>query len=303
MAAVAGGIAQYLLPSAAKGLGAVVILLAVLAATTGVRIGTRGAWLWIALSITALGVVVAASFAIAPAPPTAPSPGRLVGVSGAAGTMFFGFLGFERLLVPDKRIAVLWRNVIVAVVIMTLVLVIIGAALLYQLGPARLGLSPTPITDALVAASAAGLAPPIGVAVALAMVPALLAAQNCVRVTAVEVVADGDLPRALGRTGRAGTPYRLDLSAGIAAVVLIQLLTPAQAINLAACCVLVYHAFVNIAAQRPSNVGKWRSPTLCLGMVLTIVLAMSMPVPIMLATLSVAVAGPLLTAAGTRRWR
>jgi basic amino acid/polyamine antiporter, APA family len=303
MAAVAGGIAQYLLPSAAKGVGAVAILLAVLAATAGVRISGRSGWLWIGLGAATLGVAVAACFAIAPAPLVAPVPHGLLGVSGAAGTMFFGFLGFERLVVPGRRTTAVWRDVIVAVVVVTVTMVIIGAALLYQLGSARLGLSPTPVTDALAAASAAGLAPPIGFAVALAMVPALLAAQDSVRSTAVAVVAVGDLPRVLGRTGRGGTPYVLDLSAGIAAALLVQVLTPAQAINLAACCILLHHAFVNIAAQQALHGGRWRSRALCLGMVLAVALAMSMPVPVMLSALVVAVAGPLLTAAVTRRWR
>lgn len=302
MAAVAGAIAQYLLPSAAKGVGAVAILLAVLAAGTGVRISEHAGRLWIGLSAAVLAVVVAACFAIAPAPVAAAAPHGLLGVSGAAGTLFFGFLGFDRLVVPGKHIRVVWRDMIVATVIVTLTMTIIGAALLYQLGSARLGLSPTPITDALAAAAATGLVRPIGFGVALAMVPALLAAQESFRATGVEVVADGDLPRVLGRTGRAGVPYLLDLSAGIAAVVLVQVLTPAQAVNLAACCVLVHHAFVNIAAQQVQG-GKWRSRALCLGMVLAVALAMSMPVPVMLFALLVAVAGPLLTGAVSRRWR
>lgn len=304
MAAVAGAIAQYLLPAAAKGFGAVVILLAVLAASTGARISERAGWVWAGLSALVLGVVVAACFAIPPAPVLAAAPHGLLGLSGAAGTMFFGFLGFER-LVPTARRAgtTVWRDVIIAVVIATLTLTITGAALLYQLGSARLGLSPAPVTDALAAASAAGLAPAIGFAGALAMVPALLAAQDSFRATAVAVVADGDLPPLLGRTGRAGMPYLLDLAAGIAAVVLVQVLTPAQAINLAACCILVHYALVNIAAQQSSEGGKWRSRALCVGMVLAVALAMSMPVPIMLATLVVAVAGPLLGGAVSRRWR
>lgn len=302
MAAVAEAIAQYLLPSAPKGIAAVAILLAVLASTTGVRIRGRAAWYWIGLSVAMLGLVVALSLAIAPVAASVPAHSML-DVTGAAGTMFFGFLGFERLVSPAERDrSAVWRSVLIAVVVVTLIMTIIGAALLYQLGPARLGLSPAPIADALGAAGAPELAPLIGVGVAMAMVPALLATLESFRGTAVAVVADGDLPRLLGRNGRAGTPYILDLSAGIAAAVLVQVLAPAQAINLAACCILGYHAFVNIGAQSP-NAGKWRVRAQCLGMVLAVVLAMSMPVSAMLPTLSVAVAGPLLMGAFSRRWR
>lgn len=302
MAAVARAIGQYLLPTAARGLAAVAILLAVLATTLGVRIRGRSAWYWLALSAVVLGLAVALCLAIPPAPIAASQPHSVLGVTAGAATMFFGFLGFERLAAPGGRArSVVWRDVIIAVVLVAVPMAVTGAALLYQLGSARLGLSPAPILDALGAAAATEVTPLLGVGVALAMVPALLATLESFRDTAVAVVADGELPRILGRTGRAGTPYRLDLSAGVLAAVSAQALAPAQAINLAACCLLVYYAFVNIAAQR-SDDGKWPTWARCLGMVLAVILAMSMPVPIMLSALLVVLAGPLLMGVYSRRW-
>lgn len=302
MAAVARAIAQYLLPSAARGFAAMVILVAVLVSTMGMRIRGRSGWYWLALSVVVLGLTVALCLAIAPAPVATPLPHSVLGVTSAAATMFFGFLGFERLAATGGRArSAVWRDAVIAVVLMTLLMTITGAALLYQLGPARLGLSPAPITDALGAAAAGEVTPLLGGGIALAMVPALLAALESFRDTAVAVVDASDLPRLLGRTGRTGTPYLLDLSAGVVAAVLAQVLAPTQAINLAACCVLVHYAFVNIAAQQSSDDGKWQTWARCLGMVLAVVLAMSMPVPIMLSTLVVVVAGPLLMGAFSRQ--
>ena len=113
MAAIAGVIGDLLFPRASTGAAAVTILLVVLAATTGLRIRGVASWLWLALTATVLGVVVAACFAIDPVPPAEmPMPGAdsAVGITGAAGVLVFAFLGFERLTAPaDERDRFQWR--------------------------------------------------------------------------------------------------------------------------------------------------------------------------------------------------
>jgi basic amino acid/polyamine antiporter, APA family len=312
MAAVARAIGQYLPTQSAKGVAAVVVLLAVLGSTAGLRVRGVASWLPLGFAFAVLVIVVAACFAITPvaaAPMVAPMPHSADGITGAAGTMFFAYLGFERLGAPavdrDRyEHRDLLRGLIISIGAMTLMALITSAALLYQLGAARLALSPAPMTDALNAAAATNLGPMIGAGVALAMTPILLGALESFRSTSRALIHDGDLPLVLGRTRRGGTPYLLDLSAGIAAAVLALVLQPAQAIGLAACCVLVHYAFASVGARLLLADGRTRQMRiLCAGMVLCVLLAMSMPVFAMVTTLLVALAGPVLAGLFSGRWR
>ncbi|QUH01198.1 amino acid permease [Saccharopolyspora erythraea] len=311
MAAIAGVIGDLLVPSASGGAAAVAVLLAVLAATAGLRIRGGAAWLWLLLIFAVVAVVVAVCFGIdaVPAPPSAP-PGSdsAVGITGAAGVLFFAFLGFERLTAPaEERDRFDWRvvrrGVTVSLAVTTALLGLLSAGLLYQLGPARLALSPVPVIDVLGAAAASDLRPLVAVGVAVALLPVLLAALEIARSTGLALVRDGDLPAALGRRARSGTPYPLDLLVGAAAAVVAQLVDPIPAMAFATCCVLVHYAFANAGARLLlSEERAWPMRAACLGMGLAVVLAMSMPVPALLATLAVVIVGPVATGAFSRRW-
>ncbi len=305
-AAVAGAVAAYL-PTPPPLTAAVAVLLAVVATTGGLRIRGVAAWLWLALTCAVLAVVVAACLTIPPVPVSGHrDPHNVLGITGAAGIMFFAFLGFERLAAParedDRRSrTAVDRGLLIVVAAAAALFLVTGAALVHQLGAARLALSPQPLTDALRAADAVALTRPVAVGIAVAMLPVLLAVLESVRSTGLAAVADGELPGVLGRRGGAGTPYLLDLVVGIAAVATSLLLDPVQAITIAACCLLVHYALANAAARvlmLDESTATVR--TACVGMGLCVILAMSMPVPAMLVTLAVAVAGPLLGAAGAR---
>lgn len=308
MAAVADTIGNYL-PTPEPLTAAVVVLLAVVAATGGLRVRGVGAWLWPALTLVVVTVVVAACFAIPPVESTGSAAANApLGITGAAGVAFFGFLGFDRLIAAGRATergyaSVVRRALPVVVVLATVTYLAVGAALLHQLGAARLALSPQPLTDALRAADAVTMTRPVALAIALAMGPVLLGVLESARSTGLAAVADGDLPAALRRRGGSGTPYLLDLVVGLAALLVSLLLGPGQAITVAACCLLVHYALVNAAARvlmldESSPVVR----TACLGMGLCVILAMSMPVPAMLTTLVVVLVGPPLLALGAR-WR
>ncbi|WP_188991636.1 amino acid permease [Saccharopolyspora thermophila] len=312
LAAIARVLGDFVLPTAASQVAAAAVLLVVLAATAGLRIRGAAAWLWIALTLVVLGLVVVICFAIDPVPPMpvgAAPVDSAVGITGAAGMLFFAFLGFERLTAPADeqerfRWAVVKRGTAAALVVVAVVLLVVDAALVHQLGWSRLALSPTPIRDVLGAAAAADLAPLVGVGAAVALLPVLLAAVESFRSTALAVVRDGDLPQLLGRTGGAGTPYLLDLVAGVAAAAVALLVDPIPAMAFASCCLLVHHALANAGARLLLSDGPaWPMRGACLGMGLSVVLAMSMPISAMLATLVVVVVGPLATGGVSRRWR
>lgn len=311
LAAVAETIGIYLVPGRSTEVAAAAVLLVVLASTTGLRIRGAAAWMWLALSVAVVLAVVVVCFAIEPVA-SVPQPqsygDRAVGITGSAGVLYFAFLGLDRLTAPGRESdrfdwKSMRRGVVVSVLTTTVLCALLAVALLYQLGPQRLALSPAPVTDALGAAAASDLRPLIGVAIALALIPVLLGVLESSRSTALAVVADGDLPAALGRTGPHGTPYALDVLTGVVAVVVVLLTGPAEAMGLAVCCLLAHQAFASSAGRLLLADGnKWAMRSTCLGMGLSVVLAMSMPVAAMLTTAAVLVVGPLCAGAVSRRW-
>ncbi|RCW44079.1 amino acid/polyamine/organocation transporter (APC superfamily) [Halopolyspora algeriensis] len=308
MAALAGGIEAYL-PTSSPLIAAVLVLLTVVAATAGLRIRGGAAWLWLGLTPAVVALVVLACWAIAPAPVGSSAQHTTpMGIPAAAGTMFFAFLGFERVTAPaeerDRYGRPAMRSAAVVMFAATVaILLIVGVSVLHQLGAARLALSPAPMLRALQAADAATLTSLVGAGAALAMLPVLLGALELFRSTALAVLSDGDLPTLFDRRAGGGTPYLLDLGGGLAAAGLAVLVEPGQAITLAACCLLVHYAFANAGARvLLVNESTWRMRMACLGVGLCVILAMSMPVPAMLGTLGAAVLGPLLGGVLTRRW-
>ncbi|MBE9373177.1 APC family permease [Saccharopolyspora sp. HNM0983] len=296
IAAVAGTAGRFFFPDGAGRIGAGAILLVVLAATAGLRIAGAAAWLWLALTAAVFGLIVVVCFAIEPAPAIAhasAAPDSAVGITGAAGVLLFAFLGFERLTAPDaeqRRYG--WtqvrRGTAAALLVTAGVVALLTAALVHQLGWQRLGLTTSPVQDVLVASAAAELTPLVSVGVAVALLPVLLAALESARSTSAALVADGELPRALGRTGGGGTAYLLDLGTGLAAVVVVLLVEPLPALAFAACAVLIHFILANAATRSLFDGDRTWSPKLaCLGTGLSVVLVVSMPVPAMLGALAV----------------
>ncbi|WP_433871979.1 amino acid permease [Saccharopolyspora sp. CA-218241] len=311
LAAVAGALGELLLPAAAGPTGAVAVLLVVLAATAGLRIRGGAAWAWLLLMFGVLAIVVVLCWAIPPAPAMAgdrSGADEAVGIPGAAGLLFFAFLGFERLSAPepdDDRFTprASGRAVLLALVVAAVVLLALGWSALHQLGAARLALSAVPLRDLLGAAAAAELAPLLCTAAAVALLPVLLAVLESARPTTTAAVEDGDLPGALRRFGAHGTPYVQDLLVGGAAAVLVLLVDPVVAMAVASCCLLAHHAFGSAAARvLLADERRWPTRAACAGMGLSVVLLMSMPIAAMLATLAVVIVGPVVMGAVSRRW-
>jgi basic amino acid/polyamine antiporter, APA family len=115
--------------------------------------------------LAALVVFIAACFAIEP-PPNAPGLDDPAGLPAATVILVFGFLGTERK--PHTR-----RHRMIAIGVALVIYLAVAGAALHQLGSARLGLSPVPLRDALVAADASGIDAVLTVGAALAAVLAL----------------------------------------------------------------------------------------------------------------------------------
>jgi basic amino acid/polyamine antiporter, APA family len=313
-AALAGTVGDYLAPQRRVVLAVGLIVLAI--ALDGVGLRLTGAFRWVpALGVlVVLGAVVAVCFGVAP-PPAAPVPPGLAGaddpggIAGAAGVMFFAFLGFGQAVGADaaERRAARWPVGVVLPVLIGVALaayLAVGFGAYHQLGAGRLALSPVPLEDTLAAADAAPLAPVVRLGVLLAAAPLLLLVLAGARRAVAAAAVAGDLPTAVARPGRTGVPWRAGVLGGAAAVVATVLLPPAAAIPLAACAMLFHYAFV-CATARLVMVDEQGRPAwaACLGMALCVVLAMSLPVPDLLVTASALVLGTGGCALAARRAR
>lgn len=260
LAALAG---PAVLPSAPSAVSVLVVVAA------GALVVTRArppAWV-VAVAIVTVGIVVVACFAVAPVAGPAVADGVAGtddwrGVVSAAGLLFLGFAGVERLagLRPARALA--------AVVGAGALLGVAVFAVLHQLGGPRAAVSPAPLRDALAAADGLALRPLLVLGVAAL---AVLAVRPLLADAARVAEEMPELP------GRFAVPV-------VAAGALVALLAPPGfAVALAATLLLAYYAMVNSAARGLARCDRssWvRSG--CCGLALCVVLSVNVSVPALL---------------------
>jgi APA family basic amino acid/polyamine antiporter len=306
-AAIAGCFGAYADPQRPLLPAVGLLVLALAVDSVGLRLPTAAIRVLTVFVLVVLVVVVAACFAIAPPPPTGvplppgtPGTDDAGGLLPAAGVLFFAFLGFERVTAPgDDQSAPSPRRLRVVIPLLLVLSVgtylAVGAAVLRQLGPTRLALSTEPLRDAMDAADASALGPLVAVAALVATAVALLLVIGGGRRTAEVMAAGGDLPSGRRRTAGAALGRAL---VGGGAVLGVLVAGPGAAIGLAATCALFYYAFTNAAGRLLSKEDRvWPGRTACLGMGLSVLIGMSMPVVDLAVVLGVlvlaGVAGPL----------
>lgn len=278
-AAVAGVFGSYVFPE--HRVAAAVALLVVTAAlgAAGVRWGTRLSAAAVAVVLGVLVLVVLVCFSVAPPEGNPVAAGESPGFDGlmaAASLLFAGFLGFERVTAPRDGDRVFTARVLRFAVPATVVVVLVvglavGAALLRQLGPARLALSPAPLRDALVAADGQWLLPVLAFGAAVAAVSSLYFVLASARRTLVGMTETGDLPPI-----RAGWP--LEVAGAGLAVMGVLALPPSTALAVGACGTAFYYGFTNASARVLLQDDRtWSMRTACLGLGLSVLLAMSAP--------------------------
>jgi APA family basic amino acid/polyamine antiporter len=200
--------------------------------------------------------------------------------------LFAAFLGFERVTAPTGEPAQSWRTLRLAVPITIVaalgVYLAVGVAVTRQLGIDRLGLSTAPLRDAMVAADAGALMPLVQAGAAVAAFAAMHFLLAGTRRTMTAMVEYGDLPTALSRA-----PKTVEVLAAAAAVITLLLMPFDLALGVAACGMLFYYAFTNASARillQDEN-SSWPMRNACLGLGISVLLAMSVPVPALLTTL------------------
>ncbi|MFP5072567.1 hypothetical protein ACLFMI_23225 [Pseudonocardia nantongensis] len=230
-------------------------------------------------------------------------PGPL-GLLTAAAFVFFAYTGLSRVAelggsLRDPMRAIR-RAPAIAVLIMTLLLLVLTAALVHGLGVTRLAGS----TTALASLMDTGDSPAIGVLVrigaAAATAAALLGALSRASGTASRMARVGELPAPLGRGGSRGTQWRADLLLGGLTVVVTLLVGPLTAIAVSVGAALVHHALLHLAVLRLPGRPARSAVVAVAGGVACLVLAAALPTGPLLATAGLLVAGWALCAVCAR---
>ncbi|RKT53263.1 APC family permease [Saccharothrix australiensis] len=280
-AAIAGAFGSYALPED-RVLGGVVLLAATALAGRHLR-GLVG-WASALLVLGVLAMVALVCFSVAP--PVNPTPvdgSGFDGVMGAAGVLFVVFTGFERVTAPARGDRVFPARALrvalpVLIGVVLLVASAVGAALLRQLGAARLALSPAPLRDALIAADGRALVPVLALGVTVASASALVFVLAGARRTLAGLVETGDLPALRGR-------WPLDVIALALSLGAFLLLTPTTALAVGACGTAFYYGFTNASARVLLQEDRtWPMRTACLGLGLCVLLAMNAPADALVVT-------------------
>ncbi|GGN19203.1 hypothetical protein GCM10011609_70380 [Lentzea pudingi] len=283
-AAVALMFGAYVVPGQPMAGALILVVTTALLGAAGFRFTAGVSALVSVVVLVVLGLVVAASFSIAPVP-SAGEAGTVNELVGVAGLMFMAFAGFERITAPARGekphpVAVLRVAIPVLIGLSFLVYLAVGAGVLRQLGSARLALSPAPLRDALVAADSAALVPLVQIAAAVAGVAALHFVLASAHRTLTGLTEDGDLPTRL-------RPGALSLVVVLASALAVVLMPLGTALGVAACGTLFYYAFTNASARvLLQNDRTWPMRTACLGLGLSVLLAMSLPIPAMLISIA-----------------
>jgi basic amino acid/polyamine antiporter, APA family len=300
-AALAGMFGAYVVPEhrvvAALGLIAVTAALG----AAGVRWSAGMSVAAAAVVVGVLALVVLVCFSVAPPenPVVGDGPG-FDGVMSASLLLFAAFVGFERVTAPQRGDQVFSSRVLhfavpVVIGVVLLVCVGVGAALLRQLGPARLALSSAPLRDALIVADGRWLLPVLGFGAAVAAVSSLFFVLASARRTLVGMTETGDLPAI-----RAGWP--LEVVSASLAVLGVLALPPSTALAVGACGTAFYYGFTNASARVLLQEDRtWPMRTACLGLGLSVLLAMSAPAEALVITGVALALGTGLLALGRAR--
>ncbi|GHJ39377.1 amino acid transporter [Streptomyces sp. TS71-3] len=207
----------------------------------------------------------------------------LPGVLQAAGLLFFAFAGYARIATlgeevrdPERTIP---KAIPMALGITLVVYAVVAVAALTVLGPEGLGHSTAPLSDAVRAAGADGLAPVVRAGAALAALGSLLALILGVSRTTLAMARDRYLPGALAAMHpRFGVPHRAELVVGAVVAVLSAVADVRGAIGFSSFGVLAYYAVANASAWTLPPAGRRAARTVpAAGLAGCLVLAFALP--------------------------
>jgi len=253
VAAMSLAIGAYVWPAHGPVVAAAVVALVWALNARGV---VRTAWattVIAAIVLAGLAAVIVASLTThaEPARGVQAAPVTVMGVASAAALVFFAFAGYARLATLGEEVRdparTIPRAVAIAVAVVVVAYLVLGAVLLRRPGVAALVGADSPLTLAVpdTAPWRSGLA----ALAALAAGGALVALMAGIGRTAMAMARAGDLPRILGRTSpTTGVPQFAEAVVGVAAIALAWWADLGFALAMSSSSVLTYYAIANAAA-------------------------------------------------------
>ena len=299
VAAMALAIGSYAWPSHAPVTATAVIGAAwAVNARGGARTATAATAI-AALVLAGLAVAIGWSLTQSAAAPHPSQPQGVAGVISGAALVFFAFAGYARLATLGEEVraprVTIPRAIGIAVGIVVVVYLVLGAALLRRSGTTGLADSSAPL--ALLVPRGSGGVAAIAALAALAAGGAMVALMAGVGRTAMAMARAGDLPRGLATTNLRGVPYVAEGIGAAASVALVWWGNLGFALAMSSVAVLTYYAVANAAAFKAATVGHVSSFVMpralsAVGVAACLALAMSLePAP------TVAAAGVMALAA------
>ena len=251
----------------------------------------------LAVVLAVLAFFVTASFA-SQGPETGPwvDVGPL-GLTQAAGMLFFAFAGYARIATMGEEVRepsrTIPRAILGALGAAMVIYLLVGVALLSVLGPQRLARSTAPLADGLDMVGLPGVLATIGAAAA--SLGALLALIAGVGRTTLAMARNGDLPRPLAAVHpRYSVPHRAEIAVAVIVCALVLAVDLRGAIGFSSFGVLIYYAIANASAYtQPSEDRRWPRAVNGLGLLGCVLLAASLPWSSVLLGAAVLVAGVL----------
>jgi basic amino acid/polyamine antiporter, APA family len=204
-------------------------------------------------------------------------------VLGAAAVLFFAFAGYARIATLGEEVKdpaqTIPRAVPLALGIVLVIYVAIGATVLLVLGPTDAASRERPLAAVADATGASWLEPIVAITGGVAALAVLVALVAGIARTTFAMASDGELPRFLGKVHPTRRVPHVAETA-VAAVVIVAVLTGGlvAAVTFSAFAVLLYYAIANAAALRlhPSE-RRWPKALAASGLVACLVLAASLP--------------------------
>ncbi len=225
-----------------------------------------------------------------------------VGVHGilqASGLLFFAFAGYARIATMGEEVRdpqrVIPRAIPAALGITVVVYVVVAVSALSAGGPGVLARASSPLTAAVQAAGAGGVAPIVRIGGAVASLGALLALIAGVGRTTLAMARNRDLPTWLAAVHpRFRVPHHAEVALAVAVSALVLTTDLRGVIGFSSFGVLVYYGIANASAfTQPPEQRRWPRALNVLGAAGCVVLALSLPVASLVAGAAVLAMGLL----------
>jgi APA family basic amino acid/polyamine antiporter len=223
--------------------------------------------------------------------------GGVYGILQAAGLLFFAFAGYARIATMGEEVRdprrTIPRAIPLALLITVAVYIVVGVAALMAAGPERLAAASTPLTTAVQAAGAGGLAPVVRIGAALAALGALLALIAGIGRTSLAMARNHDLPGWLAAVHpRYRVPHHAEIALAGVVSVLVLTVDLRDVIGFSSFGVLVYYTIANASAfTQPAADRRWPRWLNLLGAAGCLVLVATLPWQSVLAGLAMFATG------------